>query len=142
MKPDISVVDPNGKTVLIVEVKRKSGTSPKWAAEVRKNVLSRYSSKAYFLLATPDKFYFWRKEAPQSRPTEPDFTLDAKEFLEQYSPAGKVAPDALSGFALQFAVGDWLRSLTYGGADSSTYLSNSGLLSALHGGRVVLEPEA
>jgi len=147
MRPDISVLNANGQTVLIVEVKNKAATSPEWAAEFRRNVLAKYlgPTPPFFLLATPDRFYFWKKRTGRSRLVQPDFVVEPNRFLEPYYPAGAARADSLSGFALEFVVGNWLRSLTHNGTregGGARWLSTSGLLQAIHGGRVVLEPEA
>jgi len=146
MRPDISVLNADGQPVLVVEVKNKAATSPEWAAEFHRNVLAKYlgPTPPFFLLATPDRFYFWKKRAG-TRLAQPDFVVEPNRFLKPYYPAGAASANSLSGFALEFVVGNWLRSLTQNRtreADGARWLSTSGLLEAIHGGRVVLEPEA
>jgi hypothetical protein len=147
MRPDISVLDSDGRAVLIVEVKNRAATSPEWAVEFRRNVLAKYLGPPppFFLLATPDRFYFWKKRSGRSRLVEPDFVVEPNSFLKPYYPTGAARANPLSEYALEFVVGNWLRSLTHNGTgegDSTRWLSASGLLEAIHGGRVVLEPEA
>ena len=146
MQPDISVLDADGQTVLIVEVKNKAAAPREWAAEVRRNVLAKYTGPTppFFLLATRDRFYFWKKHTGRSRLVQPDFDVEPNRFLRPYYPVG-LAANSLSGFALELAVGNWLRSLAHNGTregDGARWLSASGFLQAIHGGRVVLEPEA
>jgi len=147
MQPDISVLDADGRTVLIVEVKNKAATSPEWAVEFRRNVLAKYPGPTppFFLLATPDRFYFWKKRTGRSRLVQPDFVVEPSRFLKPYYPAGAARANSLSEFALEFVVGNWLRSLTHNGtreSDGTRWLSTSGLLQAIHGGRVLLESGA
>jgi hypothetical protein len=147
MKPDILVSDPAGRPILIVEVKGKSGKSSQWAAEFRRNVLAGYprSTPPFFLLATPDQFHFWKKRASRSQLVRPDFSMNPGDVLKSYdSTMGEAGTGSLSSFALQFIVADWLRALAHGqngGNGAFEWLSSSGLLEAIRGGRVVLEPE-
>lgn len=145
MRPDISVLK-DGQTLLVVEVKGRTGTSEEWAAEFRRNILEHHPGPTppFFLLATPDRFYLW-KRASRTRLVKPDFAVDPKKFLQPYYPEGKSAGHSISEFTLQLVVGNWLRELTYNGAHvngDAQWLTNSGLLDSIHGGRVVLEPQS
>jgi len=142
MRPDILVLDSEGRAVLIAEVKGKAGGSPQWAAEFRRNLLEGYrgSSPPFFLLATPDRFDFWRR-ASKSDLVPPDFSLNPVKLLKSYdSKESEAVARSLSGFALELIVADWLRALTHTDGNengSSRWLSTSGLLKAIRGGQVL-----
>ena len=147
MRPDILVSDAAGSPILIVEVKGKRGGSSQWAAEFRRNVLAGYpgSTSPFFLLATPDQFHFWKKRDSRSQLVQPDYSMNPSELLKSYdSTMSGEGAGSLSIFALQFVVANWLRALAHGQNGKNRafeWLSSSGLLEAIRGGRVVLEPE-
>lgn len=146
MKPDILISDAVGRPIAIVEVKGGSRKSAKWAAEFRRNLLAEYpgSPPPFFLLATPERFDFWKEQTSKSA-VQPDFSMNPGDLIKSYDLLGDAHAGSLSGSALELIVADWLRDLVRGrngGDKAGRWLSTSGFLDAIRGGRVALEPEA
>lgn len=150
MEPDITVFDNSRQAVLIVEVKARTGTSKEWASIYRRNLAAHGSLPRvpYFLIATPDHFYLWKNPPDGAIATNPDYDIDATEVLEPYYRRSNIEPQTVMGRAFELIVAAWLHDLQQGivayGADkpSQRWLGESGILDALRGGRVVLEPTA
>jgi hypothetical protein len=65
-RSDILLFDREGRRLLVAEVKNKRNTSPKWAAELRRNLLAHegFRHAEFFLVLTPDHLYFWGECPP------------------------------------------------------------------------------
>jgi len=133
--------DRGGRVLLLAEARVRCQTTGDWAAQFRKNMLSRGTLPAapYFLVATPDRMYFWRQDEGLAKDAPPHFTLDATRELRPYLDAkSRAEPEkiARSGFVLTILT--WLKNLAESGPsraaeDSSLqWLSESGLLELLH----------
>jgi hypothetical protein len=109
-EPDIVVHDRKGNLVMIVEVKRKWGTSQKWAIEIISHILkNEYVLQApYFLLALPDRFYLWKKQSEGYNP-EPDYEIDATLILQPYFESAKVDPKQITPDGFELLLTIWLR---------------------------------
>src|SRR6266478_314931 len=83
---DLVAYDDRGQAVLLVEVKSSHETSELWAARFRRNMLAHGTLPAarFFLIATPDRMYFWHQEDPSLREEPPQFTMDATNELKPY----------------------------------------------------------
>jgi hypothetical protein len=147
MLADFVVYDSSGRLRLIVEVKNKFGTSPQWAAQLRRNMVVHgvMPSLEYFLLALPDRFYLWRPTtALETLP--PDFIEDSASFLGPYFDQGGVTPAAIGEQSLQLIVASWLSECLSADTpedlpqQARSWLMDSGLFEAVRGGR--LEAEA
>src|SRR5437899_2489057 len=94
IEADITVFDDSGQTVLIVEVKARTGTSKQWAAMYRRNLIAHgfLRKVPYFLIATPDHFYVWKNPPEASVAVEPDYEVDATELLEPYYKRSNIDP--------------------------------------------------
>ena len=137
---DLIVYSPDGVPQLAVEAKRKSHPSPEWAAKMRRNLLvhSPLPPTRYFLLAVPNRMYFW-KDAPPEQEVAPDYEVDTAAVLRGYFDPGRVSPETMSEPSLQLAVAAWLGDLTTGRAavppdTSEAWLKDSGLLDAIRRG--------
>lgn len=143
-RPDIAVYDPGGRLQLVVEVKARPGTTPDWAAEFRRNLLSHQAipNAPFFLLAFPDVFYLWRSDDNGDVERPPDYRIDARELLRAHR-NGSIPPlDRLGGFGLELVVQMWLEEITRSNLTeqnvepSMWWLLESGLYEQIRNGSV------
>lgn len=108
---DLALLGTDGRIVALVEVKNKRHTNPRWAAELRRNIFAhgQLDPEHFFLLATPDRLYFWERSISSSAP--PTIVLDARPLFEPYLQLAGVEPGKVSGHAFELVVADWLRDL-------------------------------
>jgi len=145
-QPDITVFDSSGQTVLIAEVKARTGTSKEWASMYRRNLTAHgfLRKVPYFLIATPDHFYLWKNPPDTSVAIEPDYDVETTELLAPYYQRSNIDPRTVIGRAFELIVAAWLHDLQWGsvgngaGKPGQGWLDDSGLLQALRGGRAVL----
>jgi hypothetical protein len=136
---DFVAYDERGQPVLLVEVKSIHDTSEFWAARFRRNLLEHGTlpSALFFLIATPERLYFWRQDAAGAEEEPPQFTMDATAELKPYFERFKQTPEGTNGEVLELILFSWLNDLAESGQsrvdeDSSLkWLSGSGLLDAL-----------
>jgi hypothetical protein len=145
---DLIVYSPDRVPQLAVEAKRKPHPSSEWAAKMRYNLLADSSIPAtrYFLLAVPERMYFW-KDAPPQQEVAPDFEADTASVLRGYFDPSRIPPDMMSEQGLQLAVTAWLGDLTAGltfatAGAGQAWLKDSGLLDAIRRGFVDTEVAA
>ena len=143
---DLIAYDHRGQALLLAIVKGGShDTSELWAARYRRNILAHGTLPAapFFLIATPERMYFWRQR--DSGPAEelPQFTLDATNELGPYFQRAGLTPKKARGETLELIVFYWLNDIAETGQlrakeePSIGWLSESGLLEAL--GRAHIE---
>jgi hypothetical protein len=145
---DFVAYDDRGQAVLLVEVKSSRETSELWAARFRRNMLAHGTlpRAPFFLIATPERMYFWRQEDPSPKEEPPQFTMDATNELKPYFEKFGQAPEKTSGQALELIVFSWLNDIAESGQlrarqdPSLRWLSESGLLEALGRARIELSP--
>lgn len=146
---DFIAYDQTGRAVLVAEVKRRLGTSEQWAADFRRNMLAHGAlpQTPFFLIATPERMYFWKQDQQGHPDDRPNFTLDAVKALQPYLDKLGKSASAVGGQALELIVSSWLSDIaaappaTYGSQDPSTrWLRESGLLGSLAAGRIELNP--
>jgi hypothetical protein len=141
---DFVAYDKRGQAVLLVEAKSSQNTSELWAAQFRRNLLSHGTlpTAPFFLIATPERMYFWRQDDPSPGEEPPQFTMDATTELKPYFEKFKESPEKISGQALDLILFCWLTDMAEFGQmrakrDSSlSWLSDSGLLEALKSARI------
>ena len=145
---DIIAYDDAGRVVLVAEVKSRVGTSEQWAARFRRNMLEHgvIPDAPFFLIATPERFYFWKQDRRDFTDQAPAFTLDAaKEFQDAFEKLDKT-PQEVSGEALELLVASWLTDLARVGDAGVTsdparrWLRESGLIGALGKSRIEMNP--
>src|SRR5579863_6459281 len=133
-----------GQPVLLVEVKSQRQTSDVWAARFRRNLLAHGTlpKAPFFLIATPERMYFWRQDDPRPIEELPQFTMDATYELKPYFEKFKQTSEKAGGQVLELILFSWLVDLAESGQlrakhDSSVkWLSDSGLLDALSSARI------
>src|SRR6516164_7075471 len=66
---DLTAYNRDSQLVLVVEVKSKLDATPKWAAQLRRNILAHgtFPNAPYFLMVFPDRFYLWKRSSVAER---------------------------------------------------------------------------
>ena len=146
---DLVINNRHGQPTLIVEVKGKIGTSPKWVAQLRRNILAHgiAPSTPYFLIAFPDKFYLWKNNAESNfiEEKEPDYIIDASSILQPYFQNISIQGDRIRESSLEMIIVSWLNEIMYSQEvieelkESQSWLIDSGLYASLVGGKIVHE---
>jgi hypothetical protein len=147
MQADFAVYDRDGQLALTAEVINRLGTTRKWAAEMRYDLLAPggYPIAPYFLLALPDRFYLWKQARRTVTERMPNYVVDAELLLRRYYEPLGYSTGELSRPAFDLVVSFWLGALTdleipaEGLPRHLEWLDESGLLKAVKGGRVVVE---
>jgi hypothetical protein len=103
----------DGQVVLLVEAKSRRGTSADWAAGLRRNMLSHgfLPSSKFFLIATPDRIYVWKKGHPDQTAARPEFTTDAAKVLQPYFQRLNQDPSKIGPEAFELLVLTWLNDV-------------------------------
>jgi len=141
---DLVLYHRDGRAVAVAEVKMKLGTSPQWAAQLRRNILAHGGVRPaeFFLVVTPEWVYLWENAGIEPVAVPPTYVIDARAVLKPYFDAANVQPHQIDGRAFELVVGAWLADLTRVGttdAGLSTIpegLTQSHLLQAINDGRV------
>src|SRR2546421_4499586 len=96
---DFVAYDDRGQAVLLVEVKNMRDTSESWAAQFRRNMLAhgRLPLAPFFLIATPERMYFWRQDDAMPPEALAQFTMDAASELKPYFEKFGQTPEKTGG---------------------------------------------
>ena len=140
---DFLVYDRSGQLVAAVEAKRRLGTSPQWAAELRAGVFEQMplADIPFFVLVVPEVIYIWTSAAPAV--AAPTFELDARVVLAPYYERIEVEATQIHPMAFETLVWWWLRDLTLGSDQShDREMEASGFVGALAGGRLAQQDAA
>jgi hypothetical protein len=132
---DIVAYDREGQVLLLAETKSRRGTSESWAARLRGNMLSHGSLpwSKYFLIATPERMYLWKRERPDPAEAPPEFTIDAEKVLQPYFQRLQQEPLNIGPEAFELIVLTWLSDITRSGASNVDQGPSSAGLSELTG---------
>lgn len=146
-QPDYTLYDRRGFPVVFIEVKNVLNTSPEWAAQYRYNLMGHglFLGAKYVAFVTPDRMYFWdgQEAAPPEAPTPPSYIADARAVLRPYFERTTLSPDRISSPAFEMIVLDWLCDLVHARDEVPlSWLSDSGLLDSIKGGRVDFDTAA
>lgn len=149
-RADLALYDHDGQLAAIAEIKNKVGTSPEWAAKLRRNILAHgdFLGIGFFLLVTPDRLYLWKNAGGEPRLVEPTYEIDARPRLQPYFARAGVDPSGVSGRAFELVVTAWLADLVRSAGSPETLaeaprgLVESGFLAAVRNGRVEYEVAA
>jgi hypothetical protein len=141
---DIAILDATGAAAVLVEAKSKSGTTPDWAAAMRRNLAAHglMPNAKFFVLATPDRVYFWMDKTIDPRAVPPDFSFRPERALQPYYEEVGLRPDELAETSFELLLASWLSELMSGGAEDRlpdeavSWLRDSGFLTAIRGGRL------
>jgi hypothetical protein len=141
-QPDFILYDRHGRLAAVIEANATRGTSSRWAAEFRRNLLAydafRYAP--FFLLVTPDRLYLWKENLKSAEPPSlipPDHELDADPFFRPF--LSRVGREDVSRASFGLIVMSWLGDLILQlpGIPWQSELEESGLLQAVKDGRIV-----
>jgi hypothetical protein len=146
-RPDILLSDPEGRLLLVAEVKNKRGTTPQWAAELRRNLLAHegYRQTEYFLVLTPDHLYLWKGLKAEAAAVLPDFVVDSRPIFLPYLQSAGLDLDRLSVPVFELMAISWLSDLVYSRRETESpaqdraWLVESGLMDAVKNGRLAYE---
>jgi hypothetical protein len=149
-RSDLMLYDKYGRLTAYVEVKSKFGTSREWAAQLRRNLFAHGGLEGvdFFLLATPDRLYVWKKSGSDATAILPDFVVDAKRIFDPYFKTANINSRSSGGFAFELVVGSWLADLARSGLQiqersmGDEWIIESGFLDAIENGRVEYEDAA
>lgn len=144
MRIDLAVYDRFQRLILTVEAKKKIGTSEKWAARARRNLIVHgfYPLAPYFLLVTPEKFFLWTKERNNFEETLPNFTEDAKEQLKPHLDELGFNLREIDEYVFEQVIAHWLKYEVMYPVKSVTkprWLVESGLADKIFRGNLSLE---
>jgi hypothetical protein len=145
---DFIAYDDIGRVILIAEVKSRIGTSGEWAARFRRNMLAHgvLPRALFFLIATPERMYFWKQDRPVTADEPPEFTVDATKEFRPYLDKLRGKPQAVGEQALELLVLSWLTDIARAGDErvkqdpSMKWLSESGLIDSLEKARIEMNP--
>lgn len=145
---DFIAYDHAGGVILVAEVKSRFGTSEQWAARFRSNILAHglLPKALFFLIATPERMYFWKQDHQGVADEPPGFTIDATKELKQYLDKLNKTPQALGEQALELLVLAWLTDIARTGEarvrqdPSMRWLAESGLIDSLETARIEMNP--
>jgi len=143
-RADIAVLNQQGGPTVLFEAKSKVGTTPDWAAAMRRNLAAHglATPALYFVLATPDRFYFWLNKTMSVDPVPPDFSFDPTTALEPYYSRARIRPGEMGEDSFELVLASWLGELIQGsGAERLPtevleWMQRSGFLAAIQGGRL------
>jgi hypothetical protein len=145
---DVIAYDQSGRVVLLAEAKSRVGTSAEWAARFRRNMLSHgiLPRALFFMIATPERLYFWKQDHPGESDEPPEFTIDATREFEPYFDKLEKTSRTVSEQALEVFVLSWLTDIARTGDarsrndPSMRWLSESGLIDSLEKARIAMNP--
>jgi hypothetical protein len=141
---DFIAYDDVGRVILLGEVKSRVGTSGEWAARFRRNMLAHgiLPSALFFLIATPERMYFWKQDHPGLTEEPPGFTVDATKEFRPYLEKLNQTRQAVGERALELMVFSWLKDIARTGSErvkhdpSMKWLAESGLIDSLGSARI------
>lgn len=140
---DIAVYDRDHDMQLVAEVQGRTGASPEWVREIRRNLLTAKAIPIapYFLLAMPDAFYLWTPASHDDIEAPPEHRINAREALAPYIRGFEDSLETINPYSLQLLVSSWLQDLAFTepGRErngSAGWLSASGLDQAIRKGSV------
>lgn len=144
MRVDLAVYDRYQRLVLVVEVKKRSKVSEKWAAQTRRNLVDNgyYPTSLYFLLATPEKFFLWKPSPNSYEESLPDFSEDAERYLKPHLNELGFRLSDIDEYVFEQVVAQWLKyDVMYpvNKVSKSNWLSESGLSEKIFHGKILSE---
>ena len=146
-RADLALYDGNGRLTTVAEVKNKMGTSLRWAAQTRRNILAHggHRESNFFLLITPDRFYVWKDAGVDPVEQLPTYEADAGHLFAPYFKSAGIDPREVSGQAFELVVASWLSDLTRSSdnvdepARKQDWMDASGFRAAVQAGHMEYE---
>lgn len=139
---DFAAYDQTGRPKVVVEAKRRFGSSAEWASQFRRNLLAhgRPLPGELFVIVAPDRIYTWRAGAQGD--AHPDAVIDAVPLLAPYFERAHTEPDKIDPMAFELLVAWWLEDVARQAQAPDERLKASGLAEALAGARIAREVAA
>jgi hypothetical protein len=138
MRSDFVVTDSHGASRAFIEVKSRSGASPEWATELRRNLVDDAFARSqdYFVIVTPKALYVWNPGAGVA-----DFPREfpIRRALEKYVRGTDLDVTNLSPSSFELIVQAWLADLVRGRASEDV---PADLAAAVEDGRLLIESES
>lgn len=101
------------------------------------------SNVDYFIIATQDRLYVWKKSGNKPELVKPTYEVDLRSELERYFKASLLKDDNdISEYALELLIATWLNDISRSTlvADKHPNVQNwireSGIMNAVENGRV------
>ena len=143
LRSGITVVAPDLRPLLAVEVRTKKGASPEWAADLRGEQVRHAppaGSAAYFLVVVPDRLFLWSRAHGKDAGALPDYVADPRPLLGSVVDPARMDVGTVSRATLEMIVTAWLHALVHPrgarAAADGAWLRESGLSEAIRGGSV------
>ena len=146
ISPDMVVLAPDGKAVVLVEVRNRQNLTADVAAEIRRSLLEhgiKYGWAKFFLMTSQETGYLWDQESLEPGEIPPptvEFPMEpvVEHYLPSFANNGRlVGPD------LELAVQQWLWDLAYAveyrPREPEVTLAQTDFLQVMKGTRVNLE---
>jgi len=111
-RPDILIQSPQGRPIVVVEVKNRQNFSRNIAKEYRRNLLTHgmYPQGPYFLLVSQDVGFLWTNTKENIFDAEPSYEFPMKNVITRY--LKREPGERLYKFELDAVVDQWLFDLT------------------------------
>ncbi len=147
-RADLAVYNSEGELKIIVEIKGRHGTNTEWATHTRRNMAAHgnLSNVDYFIIATQDRLYVWKKSGNKPDLVPPTYEGDLRSELERYFEVSLLEDDNnVSEYALELLIATWLNEISQPTLvadkyrDAQNWISKSGLMNAVENGRVEFE---
>ena len=144
IQPDLRLYGRDGHLVLIADIRARHGTSPEWAAMLRRNLMEHDELPAveFFLIATPDRMYLWKGVGKTPSLIAPTYMFDARSALKPYSESAGLDMDAIDKEVFELLVMIWLSGLArwreLDTEDEQGWVKDSNFLAAIKNGRIEL----
>jgi hypothetical protein len=148
---DIIAYSRDRRLVMLGEVRNKKNTSPHWAAQLRRNILSHgreTPNSDYYFVATPDRLYLWKRPEGAAAPDAPPIAIEARAIFSPYFKRAGVPPEDASSPAFELVVAAWLSDIARSdeiraktGVEAPS-LAESGFLEAIKDGQIAYDTAA
>ncbi|MGD1069933.1 MAG: hypothetical protein ABSB15_07320 [Bryobacteraceae bacterium] len=100
----------------------------------------------FFMIATPERLYFWKQDHADAPDAPPEFTIDATAEFKPYLDELERTSRTVSEQVLEIVVHSWLTDMARTGNARSKngppmrWLSDSGLIGSLEKARIEMNP--
>jgi hypothetical protein len=113
---DCIAYNESGLPLVLAEAKNKMGTTPEWAAGLRRNILyhRQLPEAKYFLVITPEHMFLWVGQAGIGSNDLPQHVMDARVALRSHLKNLTLEPGYVGAEAFQMVAGAWLRDFSDG----------------------------
>jgi hypothetical protein len=139
MSEDILVYAPDGKLVVLAQVRAYRETSIQWATEILPDILFDEEQPPYLVLVTRDQTYFW--QAPAEHPV-PAFAVATDDLLRKHLERLRTSAADIDYGVLGMILFDWIADATRDVFSVPEFLRGIGFIDAIRAGRVEYQTAA